>query len=137
MRASHHFTIEKLTPSPSPFESFLFIKKMNVNELIQFARSFISIFINTSSENELISYTSLSSTHTLQKNASSTQLQIETPSQLNQSQPLYFNHLYLIFRDFSSDLIQYMLIAEVFEDIESYKPKLYKKTTVNDFFRDQ
>ena len=30
-----------------------------------------------------------------------------------------------------------MLIIEVFKDIELYKPKLYKKTIVNDFFRDQ
>ena len=30
-----------------------------------------------------------------------------------------------------------MLIAETFEDIESYKSKLYKKIIVNDFFRDQ
>ena len=29
-----------------------------------------------------------------------------------------------------------MLIAEVFEDVELYKSKLYKKTIVNDFFRD-
>ena len=30
-----------------------------------------------------------------------------------------------------------MLIAEVSENVESYKSKLYKKITVNDSFRDQ
>ena len=124
------------------FESFLFIKEMNVNELIQFVRLFIFVFINIDNfKNELISHTSqslsFSSIHILQKNASRTQLQIETSPQSNQSQLLYFNHFYLIFRNLSSDLIQYMLIAETFEDIELYKPKSYKKTTVNDFFRDQ
>ena len=142
VRTSHHFTIKKLMFSPSPFESFLFIKEMNVNELIQSTRSFISVFINIdNSENELVSHTSQSSTpssptHTLQKNTSSTQLQIETPSQSNQPQPLYSNHLYLIPRNLSSDSIQYILIAEAFEKIESYKPKSYKKTIVNDPFRD-
>ena len=29
-----------------------------------------------------------------------------------------------------------MLIAEAFEDVESYESKLYKKIIVNDFFRD-
>ena len=29
-----------------------------------------------------------------------------------------------------------MLIVEAFEDVESYKSKLYKKITVNDFFYD-
>ena len=29
-----------------------------------------------------------------------------------------------------------MLIAEVFENVELYKPKLYKEIIVNDFFRD-
>ena len=48
---------------------------MNINELIQFVKSFILAFINiNNSENELISHTSLSSTHTLQKNISLTQL---------------------------------------------------------------
>ena len=52
---------------------------MNVNELIQFVKSFISIFINNNSENELTSHISrsltfLSSIHTLQKNVSLTQL---------------------------------------------------------------
>ena len=67
------------------FESFLFIKEMNVNELIQFAKLFILVFINTNNfENELISHTfqslSFSSIHILQKNISRTQLQIEAPS---------------------------------------------------------
>ena len=40
------------------FESFLFIKKMNVNELIQFVKLFIFAFININNfENELISHT--------------------------------------------------------------------------------
>ena len=53
---------------------------MNVNELIQSARLFVSIFINiNNSENELISHTFSSSTHTLQEDALLTQLQIETP----------------------------------------------------------
>ena len=30
-----------------------------------------------------------------------------------------------------------MLIVEVFEDVESYESKLYKKIIVNGFFRDQ
>ena len=128
--------------TPSSFKSFLFIKEIDVNELIQFVKSFISIFMNIDSfENELTSHTSqsstfLSPTHTLQENTPLTQLQIETSSQLNQPQLLYFNYSYLISRDLSSDLIQYMLIAEVFEDIESYKPKSYKKTIVNNLFRD-
>ena len=80
---SYYFTIKKITPSP--FKSFLFIKKMNINELIQFAKSFISIFINDNSENELISYTSQSltsssSTYILQNDTLSTLLQIETSS---------------------------------------------------------
>ena len=29
-----------------------------------------------------------------------------------------------------------MLIAEAFEDVESYKPKSYKETIINDFFHD-
>ena len=29
-----------------------------------------------------------------------------------------------------------MLIVEIFENIELYKSKLYKKTIVNNFFRD-
>ena len=58
-------------PSPSPFKSFLFIKEINVNELIQSAKLFNSIFINIDNfENELVSHTSqsltsLSSIHTL------------------------------------------------------------------------
>ena len=67
----------------SSFKLFLFIKEMNVNELIQFAKLFISIFINNNSENKLISHTfqsltSLSSIHILQNDISLTQLQIET-----------------------------------------------------------
>ena len=55
------------------------MKKMNVNELIQFVKPFILIFINDNFENKLISHTSQSltsssSTHTLQDNASSTLL---------------------------------------------------------------
>ena len=54
----HYFIIKKLTLSSSPFKSFLFIKEINVNELIQFVKSFILIFINTNnSENELTSHT--------------------------------------------------------------------------------
>ena len=49
---SHHFTIKKITSSF--FELFLFIKEMNINEFIQFAKSFILIFINIDNfENEL------------------------------------------------------------------------------------
>ena len=45
--------------SLSPFKSFLFIKEMNVNELIQLIRLFISIFMNIDNfENELTSHTS-------------------------------------------------------------------------------
>ena len=58
LKAFHHFTIKELTSSFSPFKSFLFIKEININELIQFARLFISIFINNNFENELISHTS-------------------------------------------------------------------------------
>ena len=59
MKTFHYFIIEKLTFSSSSFELFLFIKKMNVNELIQFVKSFILIFININSfENELISHIS-------------------------------------------------------------------------------
>ena len=114
---------------------------MNVNEFIQFVRSLILVFINIdNSENELISHTSqsssFSSTHILQKNVLRTQLQIKASSQSDQSQSLYFNYSYLIPRDLSLDFIQYMLIVEVFEDIELYESKLYKKTIVNDLFRD-
>ena len=43
----------------SSFETFLFIKKINVNELIQFIKSFIFVFININNfENELILHTS-------------------------------------------------------------------------------
>ena len=43
--------------SSSFFKSFLFIKKMNMNELIQFVKLFILIFINTNNfENELTLY---------------------------------------------------------------------------------
>ena len=89
IRALHHFTIKKLISSPSPYKSFLFIKEINVNEFIQSIRSFNSILMNINNfENELTSYTfqssmSLSPTHTLRKNVSSTQLQIETPPQSN------------------------------------------------------
>ena len=73
---SHHFIIEKMTFSF--FESFLFIKEMNMNELIQFVKSFISILININNfKNELTSHTSQSltslsflSTYILQKDAS-------------------------------------------------------------------
>ena len=34
VKTSHHSTVKKLMSSPSPSESFLFIKKMNVNEFI-------------------------------------------------------------------------------------------------------
>ena len=55
---SYYFIIEKITSSFSFFESFLFIKKMNVNELIQFVKLFIFVFININNfENELISHT--------------------------------------------------------------------------------
>ena len=87
IKVFHHFITERLmsSPSPSASKSFLFIKKMNINELIQFARSFIFAFINIDNfENELTSHTSQSlsslSIHTLQKNASRTQLQIEASS---------------------------------------------------------
>ena len=43
--------------SLSSSESFLFVKKMNVNELIQSIRLFISVFINIdNSKNELTSH---------------------------------------------------------------------------------
>ena len=139
LKVSHHFTIKR-----SLSKSFLFMKKMNVNELIQFARLFASIFINiNNSENKLISHTSqsstplsslsFSSTYILQKNISRTQLQIKASSK---SQLLYFNYFYLISRDLSSNLVQYMLIIEVFENVESYKSKSYKEAIVNDLFRD-
>ena len=55
VKTFHHFTIKKLLSSSSPFESFLFIKEINVNELIQFAKSFTLAFMNiNNSENELI-----------------------------------------------------------------------------------
>ena len=58
VKAFHHFTIEKLMSSSSSFKSFLFIKEMNVNELIQSIRLFISIFMNIDNfENELTSHT--------------------------------------------------------------------------------
>ena len=42
----------------SPFELFLFIKKINMNELIQSIKSFNLIFINIDDfENKLISHT--------------------------------------------------------------------------------
>ena len=121
------------------------MKKMNMNELIQFVKSFTLIFMNTNNfKNELTSHifqsltflssSSFSSIYILQKNASRAQLQIETSLR---SQLLYLNHLYLISRNLSSDFIQYMLIVEVFEDVESYKSKSYKKVIVNGFFRDQ
>ena len=34
IKTFYHFTVEKLLSSPSPFKLFLFMKKMNVNELI-------------------------------------------------------------------------------------------------------
>ena len=112
---------------------------MNVNELIQFVTSFISIFMNINNfENVFTSHISQSLTflsiHILQKNASLAQLQIETS--LKQSQFLYFNYFYLISRDLSSNLIKYRLIVEAFENVEVYKSKLYKKTIINDCFRD-
>ena len=85
MKAFHHFIIKRLIFSSSSFafKSFLFIKKINVNELIQFVRLFILALINIDNfENELTLYTfqSLlsSSIYILQKDASRAQLQIET-----------------------------------------------------------
>ena len=59
VRAFHHFTIKRLILSFSSFvfKSFLFIKKMDVNEFIQFVKSCIFVFMNIdNSENELVSY---------------------------------------------------------------------------------
>ena len=61
IKASHHFIIKRLMLSSSPFvsKSFLFIKKMNVNEFIQFIKSFIFVFMNIDNfENKLTSHIS-------------------------------------------------------------------------------
>ena len=73
------------SPSSFVFELFLFIKEMNVNELIQFVKSFTLIFINIDNfENKLISHifqlSSFLLIYILQKNTSRAQLQIETLS---------------------------------------------------------
>ena len=91
VKVSHHFTVGRLMSSPSSFASgsFLFMKEMNMDELIQFVRSFILVLMDIdNSENELISHTSqsssFSSTHTLQEDAPRTQLQIEASPQPDQ-----------------------------------------------------
>ena len=64
IKTFHHFTIERLISSPSSFafESFLFIKKINVNEFIQFVKSLTLALINIDNfKNKLISHTSQSS----------------------------------------------------------------------------
>ena len=46
------------SPSFFVFESFLFVKEMDVNEFIQFVKSFTLTFMNIdNSENELTLYT--------------------------------------------------------------------------------
>ena len=55
---SHHFIIKKITSSPSFFESFLFIKDINVNEFIQFVKSLTLALININNfKNKLTLYT--------------------------------------------------------------------------------